>query len=167
VLDWSAIFMNAAFGTAALSIGAGAAAVGFAAYSATMAIGRLTGDGLRARFGAVALVRYGGLLSAIGMAMALFVPSLPAAVIGYALFGAGLSNMVPVLIGAAGKIPGENAGVNVAATVTMGYTGFMVGPPAIGITAHASTLTIGLTLVVLACIAIGLSSAVVSHADVK
>lgn len=57
----------------------------------------------RRRRGAPALLRAGGLLAGLGMATALLAPALPLSVVGFALFGVGLANMVPVLFGAAGR----------------------------------------------------------------
>jgi MFS family permease len=163
VLDWSALHMKENSG-----VSAGVAALGFAAFSATMAAGRFTGDWMRAHFGAVPLVRASGILAAAGLAMALLAPNPALAVLGFAIVGLGMANLVPVLYGAAGALPGEAAGPAIAAVATMGYFGFLSGPPLIGFLAHGTSLTLALGLIVIAClvIAFAASAAVPSRATV-
>ncbi|MGH6926182.1 MAG: MFS transporter [Propylenella sp.] len=153
VLDWSALHLKAS-----LSLGPGLAATGFAAFSAAMAASRFGGDSLRARFGSVALVRWSALLAAAGMTLSLTVPSPLLAVAGFALVGLGLANLVPVFFGAAGRTPGKGAGSAIAAVATVGYSGFLLGPPVIGVIADLSSLAWALGLIVLACLAIAVSA---------
>src|SRR5688500_11999111 len=91
VLDWSGIHLRER-----LEVGAGMAATGFAAFSATMAAGRFAGDWLRGHVGAIALVRASALLSAFGLAVALLAPMPVLAVAGFAVVGLGMSNLVPI-----------------------------------------------------------------------
>lgn len=149
VTDWSALHMKQS-----LLVGPGVAATGFAAFSASMAASRFGGDRMRARFGMTALVRWSALLAAAGLTVALTVPVPLVAVGGFALVGLGLANLVPVFFGAAGRIPGQGAGTAIAAVATMGYSGFLLGPPVIGIVADMTSLGRALGLIVLACLAI-------------
>jgi hypothetical protein len=160
VLDWSALHLKGS-----LDLGAGAAAMGFAAYSATMAGGRFLGDWLRGHIGAVVLVRGSAFLAAAGLSVAIALPHPLAAVAGYALVGLGLSNLVPIFFGAGGNIPGQAAGPGVAAVATMGYTGFLAGPPLIGFAAHAASLPVALGLVVAGCVLIGLAAIAAAPAE--
>ena len=75
--------------------------------------------------------------------------------------GLGLANSVPVLFGAAGRVPGLPAGVALAAVATTGYGGFLAGPPVIGLLADVVGLPAALGLVVLACALIGLGAGLV------
>ena len=72
------------------------------------------------------------LLVAAGLALALLMGTAPAALVGFALVGAGLAASFPIVISAAGRVPGVPAGTAVAAVATAGYGGFLVGPPTIG-----------------------------------
>jgi hypothetical protein len=153
VLDWSGLHMRER-----LEVGAGMAASGFAAFSATMAAGRFAGDWLRGHVGAVSLVRASAFLSAAGLASALLAPVPALAVAGFAVVGLGMSNLVPIFFGAAGRIPGQSAGTGIAAVATMGYAGFLSGPPLIGLVAEATNLTIALGLIVLACVLVGVGA---------
>jgi MFS family permease len=159
VLDWGALHLRSTLGA-----GPGLAATGFAAFSASMAAARLSGDRLRGRFGSVSLVRWSAYLAAVGLVIALFAPWTPLALVGFAMVGLGLANLVPVFFGAAGRIPGQSPGSAIAALATIGYSGFVVGPPFIGIVADATTLQTALCLVVLACLAIGFAAGVAEPA---
>ena len=156
IMDWAALHLKGKF-----ELGAGLPAAGFAAFSASMALSRFSGDWLRNRAGARALVRWSALLAAGGLVVALVVPVPLLAIAGFALVGLGLANLIPVLFGAAGRIPGQSAGTSIAAVATIGYSGFVVGPPLIGFVADATSLALALGLIVLACLAIALSAAVV------
>jgi MFS family permease len=125
--DWAAVFLREFAGT-----GMGGAATGFAAFSLAMAIGRFSGDRVRRRWGAVSLLRIGGLAAGLGMAIALTVPGVITSALGFTLFGLGLANMVPVLFGAAGRAQNVTAGLGIAAVATAGYGGLLGGPPLIG-----------------------------------
>lgn len=143
IADWSAVYMDANLGT-----GPGLAAAGFAAFSLTMAVGRLLGDRFAAAWGPVALVRRGGALVAAALGLALLADQPAAAVVGFAGVGVGLAAIVPVVFSAAGQTSGLAPGPAIAAVSTMGYTGFLVGPPAIGLLAEAASLPIALGVVV-------------------
>lgn len=144
--DWSAVFMREMLGSAP-----GLAATGFTVFSLTMAIGRFTGDTLRARIGAVQIVQICGALSALGLLIALLGGNAFVAVVGFALVGFGLANMVPVLFSAASQVPGVQTGAGIAAVSSAGYAGFLVGPPLIGFVGQATNIGVGLGLVVAAC----------------
>ncbi len=160
VLDWSAVYLHDRLGA-----GASQAGWGFAAFSAAMAIGRFVGDKLRRRFGAAKLVRVNGIVTAFGLLLALLVTSPTLAVIGFALAGLGLANVVPVLFGAAGRLPGQAPGASIAAVATLGYLGFIVGPPLIGLVTEIATLQISLGLLVLASTAVAFGAGVVRNTD--
>ncbi len=139
--DWSAVYLTDSLGT-----GPGLAAVGFAAFSLTMSIGRIVGDRLVFLTSEVAVTRYGGAIGVVGIVLVL-VPGIPlVSIIGFALAGAGLSNVIPVVFSAAGRTPGMASGPAIAGVASAGYAGFLLGPSLIGFIAEWSTLQIGLTL---------------------
>jgi hypothetical protein len=159
VIDWSALHLEESLG-----LTAGPAAAGFAAFSACMALSRFGGDWLRARTGDVTLVRWSALLGAVGLAVALLVPLPFPAIAGYALVGLGVANLVPVFFGAAGRLPGQASGTGIAAVATMGYAGFLVGPPVIGFVADLTSLSAALGLLGLACLTISAAAHAVQPA---
>jgi predicted MFS family arabinose efflux permease len=136
VLDWSAVLLSSAQGMPAQYAG-----LGYAVFSLTMTVGRLTGDRIVARFGGTRVVTAGGLCAALGFALATLAPSWPPALLGFALVGGGCANIVPVLysqIGRQTEVPEHHA---VAAVTTLGYAGILAGPAMIGLLAHAAGLS--------------------------
>jgi MFS family permease len=145
VADWGAVYLRDVLGATAAVGG-----WGYTAFSLTMAAGRFAGDGLVQRLGPVRVIRGGGTLVALGVGVALLVGTVPTALIGFACVGAGLAAAFPVLLSAAGRTPGVPTGTAIAAVATAGYTGFLVGPPAIGLVSEAfGSLRAGLAVVAL------------------
>jgi fucose permease len=142
--DWSAIYLRMDLGTSPAT-----AAWGFSAFSLTMAIGRLSGDRLVARFSPAMILIAGVVLGSVTLAGALLIADPVAAVLGFAGMGLGLANIAPIVFSAAGREPGLAPGIGIAAVSTAGYGGFLAGPPLIGLVAEASGLPLGLGLVTL------------------
>ena len=140
--DWSAVYLRGS-----LETGPGLAAAGYAAFSLTMATGRLFGDKLAEVLGPATLVRLGGIVAALGLAGGLLVATPAAALVGFAGVGLGLSVIFPIALGAAGHTEG-GTGPAIAAVSTAGYFGFLVGPPTIGFIAEGTSLGAALFLVV-------------------
>jgi len=113
-----------------------------------MTAGRLVGDRLTTAWGPVALVRRGGLVSAAGLGAALLIGHPAAAMVGFACLGIGLATMVPVVFRAAAALPGLTPGVGIAAVSTMGYAGFLIGPPLIGGISELTSLPLALVMLV-------------------
>jgi fucose permease len=142
--DWSAVYLDQSLG-ADVKV----AAVAFAVFSLMMALGRLTGDRVVARLGGGTVVSAGGALAALGLGGTLLIGRPEVAVVGFALVGAGLSCIFPVVLSAATRTPGISAGNAIAGVCTIGYLGFLVGPPAIGGLAELIGLPAALGAVVL------------------
>jgi MFS family permease len=140
--DWTAVYLDDWLDTSS-----GLAAGGYAAFSLTMAVGRLFGDRLTAAWGPVAILRRGGTMVAIGLGAALILGAPWAAIVGCACVGAGLAATFPVVLSAAGKTPGLGVGPALAVATTCGYFGFLVGPPLIGLTAEIVGLPTSLGIV--------------------
>lgn len=146
--DWSAVYLRDVIGS-----GPGVAAAGYAAFSLTMAIGRLTGDRFIELLGPVAMLRIGGALAALGLAVVL-VDGLGLALVGFAAIGAGLATLFPITLSTAARAPGMAPGAGIAAMASTGYLGFLIGPPLIGFTAELVGLRGALSLIVVAGLAI-------------
>jgi predicted MFS family arabinose efflux permease len=131
--DWSGIYLKHDLGA-----DASAAATGFAGFSLGMALARLTGDGIARRWGSGRLLSAGMGLVTLALGATLLIADPAVAVIGFALIGIGIANAVPLLFSAAGRVP--PSGPSLAAVFTVGYTGFIVGPPLIGVLADATSL---------------------------
>src|SRR5690606_26044977 len=132
------------------------AALGFAAFSATMAIMRFAGDAIRQRLGAVTTLRVCGAFALAGMAIGALAPTPHLVILGFAIAGIGISNMVPIAFSAAGNLPGVPAGIGLSIVTVTGYSGILVAPSAIGFIAERTGFspvllgTAGLILVTLA-----------------
>ncbi|MGH6913130.1 MAG: MFS transporter, partial [Geminicoccales bacterium] len=149
--DWSAVYLDQSLG-ADVEV----AATAFAVFSLAMALGRFSGDRIVRRLGGGAVVRGGGALAALGLGASLLIGRPEVAVIGFGLIGAGLSCIFPVALSAAARTPGMSAGTAIAGVCTIGYFGFLVGPPAIGGLAEITSLPVALGLVVLLFVLIAL-----------
>jgi MFS family permease len=141
--DWSTVYLRDDLGTPE-----GLAVSAYAAFTLTMTVGRLVGDRLRARIGSRALLGSAALIAAAGLGVGLAIGHMVAAVAGFALLGAGLSCIAPITFGAAGKASGLPSGPAIAAVSTMGYLGFIAGPPAIGGLGQLTSLPAALVVVV-------------------
>ncbi|WP_122663795.1 MFS transporter [Pseudomonas viridiflava] len=142
MLDWSAVFLSELRGVETSYAG-----LGYAVFALTMTMGRLFGDGVVRRVGPRQVVILGGLCAAIGLALATMIPSWQAALLGYALVGAGCSNIVPVCYSALGRQKSMPENVAVPALTTLGYAGILIGPAAIGFIAHSSSLELAFMVV--------------------
>jgi MFS family permease len=154
VFDWSTIFMRReAQASSALAPAA------FAAFSLAMALGRLSADRIAGRFGSATVARAGALAAALGLAFAVVTRSPAGGLAGFAIMGLGLAAVFPLSLRAAGEDP-ELAGPALAAVSTVGYTGFLAGPPAIGLLAEVLGLAGAL-----ACVSglLGLAFALAAH----
>jgi MFS family permease len=135
--DWGALHLRQDLGA-----GAGLAAAGYAAFALAEATGRLSGTALLERLGRTRVLVLGGLTACAGMLLASLAPDVWLALAGFAATGLGLANLFPVAIARAGLLAGSSG---VALTSTLGYSGFLLGPPAIGFLASELGLRIGLT----------------------
>ncbi|MFC3124478.1 MFS transporter [Pseudoroseomonas globiformis] len=142
VLDWGGILLSEFRG-----IDLTLAGMGYAAFSLAMAAARLTGDAMVARLGGVAMLRGGAAMAAAGFVLAALVPWGWSTMLGFLLVGFGLGNAVPLLISAAGRVPGVAPGTALAAVATIGYSGLLAGPAAIGFIAGATGLEAALAAV--------------------
>ncbi len=121
----------------------------FTAYVFTMAIGRFSGDRLIRIFRYKRMLILDGILIATGMMLAL-VSTIPfMVIIGFSLVGFGVSTVIPISYTMAGKSSSMKASAALAAVSTIGFTGFMIGPPIIGFIAHETSLRVALCLVIL------------------
>ncbi len=140
VLDWSAIFLH---GKGLATVNGG---LGYAAFSVTMACGRLTGDRLAHRFGVAPLLRVSGLVVTCGWIGAVLLPG-GFALLGFALVGVGAANIVPLLFGAAARVRAVPASVSIPLVTALGYAGLLTGPGIVGFIAAATSLATALALV--------------------
>jgi len=150
-VDWSAIYSSSVLGASPSQ-----AALTFTIFTMTMMIGRLTGDWVILKLGRVQLVRFTAALGAVGLGVGLMWGTTFSAWLGFACLGFGLANIVPIMFGEASRIPGVSAGTGIAGVATLGYCGFLLGPPMIGFLAELIGLQGALGLIVVFCIILGI-----------
>jgi MFS family permease len=123
--DWSAVYLHSSLGAPL-----GLAAVGYTVFSVTMTGGRLIGDWLANRIGPRRLVRLSTGVAAVCFGVALLISQVWAGMTGFALLGAGLSFVVPLVFTAASLL--GRSGPNLALVTSAGYFGVLAGPAIIG-----------------------------------
>lgn len=156
LVDWSALLMQERTGATPAS-----AALGFSAFSIAMAACRFAGDRLIVRFGALRIMVVGGLAMFAGLALAVASTHFVLSAVGFALVGLGAANVVPLLFGAAARIPGMSAGNGVAAVATLGYGGLLLAPPVLGWVAMHSSIMVALGGLSLSGLVIALSARII------
>lgn len=125
--DWSGVYLRDYVKTSdAVS------ALGFAAFTFLMTLGRFLGDFLIPRWGGRLLLQSGGVLVILGLCMAIFFPMPFPTIVGFALIGAGTALGAPILYSASSNLPGYAAGAGLATYATFSFLGFLAGPPLIG-----------------------------------
>lgn len=142
--DWSALYYNEVIADPST-----VSTTGFTAYIFTMSVGRLSGDRLIMALGYRRVLILDGILIAMGMAVALAIRVPIAVIIGFAMVGFGVSTIIPISYTQAAKSNTMRPSVALAAVSTIGFTGFLIGPPVIGFLAHAISLRGALLVVIL------------------
>jgi MFS family permease len=144
--DWSALHLRDV-----LDAPAATAALAYGSFATAMTVGRFLADRISGRFGAIAVLRYGSALAAVGLAGAAATHAVPIALAGWSLFGLGLSGCIPQLFSAAGHADQAAAGANVSRVAGLGYLGMLAGPAVIGPLTRFVPLNVALFLPVAFC----------------
>lgn len=160
VLDWGALYLRNELGASVELSG-----FGFAAFSATMATMRFAGDHVRDRFGAKRTLRICTVTALVGMVLAGLAPNAYLAILGFAIAGIGISNMVPIAFSAAGNMPGLQPGIGLSVATFMGYSGMLFAPSLIGFVAEHTGFAIIFASVPVLFIVVLLLSHHAHHAD--
>jgi fucose permease len=140
--DWSANYLEKE-----AQAGRYWAPIGLAAFTAAMTGGRFLGDYFRLRLGDERMLRYSSMLAVGGLSLVLVKPLAIFAVPGFFLVGAGLSGIVPIAYSRAANAPGLSPGVGISVVTSIGYAGFLLGPPVIGWIGDWQGLRVGLAFV--------------------
>ncbi|WP_298499616.1 MFS transporter [uncultured Maritimibacter sp.] len=150
-VDWSAVYLRDV-----IAVTEAQATLAFTAFSITMVIMRLNVDRIIDLFGPVSVARVAGVLAAGGYLTAAIAPSLWVVVAGFVLVGMGYAAVVPMAFSRAANDPDMSAGQAIASVATLGYGAMLLGPPAIGFLAHATSLRFSFALVAAAALIITL-----------
>jgi MFS family permease len=154
---WATLYLRDELGAA------GAIAVlGYIALLGFQFIGRVLGDRLVDRFGERAVARTGGLVTAAGMGAALWAPSVPATIAGFAAAGIGIATAIPAAMHCADRLPGLRPGAGLTAVAWLMRVGFVGAPPLVGAVADATSLRVGLLIVPIAGVVVFAAAGVLS-----
>jgi MFS family permease len=154
IADWASVYLHSEIGST-LSL----AATGYAAYAVAMACARFSGDWLARRFSGRSILHGSGILIAVGLSCTLLSRAWWPAVLGLMLAGIGIANIVPVIWGVAGRDTRMGPGPAISAMTTIGYCGFLTGPPVIGSLAVLVGLRQAMIVIVLAGIIVAIGPA--------
>jgi MFS family permease len=157
LVDWSALLV-----TERTRVDPASAALGYSAFSVTMAACRFAGDRLVLRFGALRVMALGGIGMFAGLMLAVVSRELWLSALGFALIGLAAANVVPLIFSAAARIPGMSAGGGLATVATLGYAGLLLAPPLIGAIAAHTSLAVALGLLSLSGLVIAANARIVS-----
>ena len=149
MVDWSTLYLKERTGATEQ-----VAPYGIVSLQGAMVVTRLLGDRARARWGARKLLFGGSLLAGLSLTAALLIGGVVPALVGLGLFGIGVATVSPCVYAAGAR----EGGVALAAVMTLGALGFMVGPLLIGAVSQASNLSWGLSVVAAAAFALALLS---------
>jgi len=149
LVDWSALLL-----TERTKVDAATAALGYSAFSVTMAACRFAGDRLVLRFGPLRVMPLGGLGMFAGLLLAVASTQFVLSALGFALIGLSAANVVPLIFAAAARIPGMSAGGGLATVATLGYAGLLMAPPVIGAIAAHTNIAVALGVLALSGIVI-------------
>lgn len=141
--NWSAVDLRTQHGATA-----GLAAAAFTGFALTLAVGRVFGDRLVARYGRARVAQVSAAVAAAGGVVVATAPSALLGLAGWALFGLGLAAVAPTLLGAAPRTGDAPPAVAIASVTTIGYLGSFTGPPVIGGLAQATDLSTALVTLV-------------------
>ncbi|MDE3234996.1 MAG: MFS transporter [Bacteroidota bacterium] len=151
--DWSGVYFRKI-----LHAPAGLVTLGYVAYMSMMTTGRFLGDRFVSRMGVSKVIKWSGLVIATGLLIAVTMPYIATAVIGFLFVGMGVSSVVPLSYAMAGRSKKMTPGVAIAAVSSVGFLGFLIGPPMIGFIAQAADLRWAFVLIAI----LGLGTTIVS-----
>jgi fucose permease len=160
MFDWSGVYLRRVFDATEASAASGPVFV-----AASMAIGRLVGDQFTARFGPPVLARACAALAVLGMLVVIVAPAPWVVFTGLTALGFGLSILVPLAFGAAGRASGMAPGAAIAAVATVSYFGFLAAPPTIGFVAQRLTLRGAFVLLLVLLVLIGILAPATGEAE--
>jgi predicted MFS family arabinose efflux permease len=149
MFDWSGVYFKKIVLAEKAQVG-----LGFSAFMAMMATGRFIADWFTDRFGRSRTLQLSGILTTVGLSIAVAFPTLLMASIGFMMVGLGVSSVVPLVYSAAGRSRTMPAGVALAAVSTVGFAGFLLGPPLIGLVAGATSLRVSFAIIAIMGLAV-------------
>ncbi len=135
MFDWSGMyFMHV------VKVNSELTGIGYTTFMVAMAGTRFLADALVGNFGLNRILQASGMFTTIGLLLAVIQPQLIPSLLGFLLIGMGVSSVVPIIYSAAGKSKTMTAGTALTAVSSLGFMGFLIGPPIMGFIAAATSL---------------------------
>jgi MFS family permease len=153
IADWAGVYLVQDIGTTEA-----VQAWGYGSFAITMMVGRFVGDRIVHALGTAKVVTFGAAIGMVGLAIPLAFPRVEAAILGYALAGIGIANIIPVMFSAGGRAVPEHPAIGVAMAATCGYAGFLLSPPLIGLFAETLGLRVALVSLAVALMIVALAA---------
>ncbi len=151
VADWTAVYLKNELGSSA-----SVSSLGYACFAFAMTAGRFSSNYFRGLLGVRKLILSGVVIAAVGLMLPVIFHSVAAGIIGFAIAGLGISNLVPIVFAASAKIEGIHPGAGIATVSTAGLAGLMFCRPIIGALGERWGLEMGLVFIAGAVIVGGL-----------
>jgi MFS family permease len=128
MFDWSGVFYQTV-----VKVSESQRTIGYISFMACMTTGRMFADALINYWGPRKQLMLSGLLVTVGLVIAIIHPSIYTSTIGFMLVGFGVSSVIPTIYGSVGKSaePGQ-ASIALASVSSIGFFGFLIGPPIVG-----------------------------------
>ncbi len=128
MFDWSGVFYQSV-----VKVSESQRTIGYISFMACMTTGRMFADALINYWGARKQLMLSGLLVTLGLIVAIIYPTILTSTIGFMLVGFGVSSVIPTIYGSVGKSaePGQ-ASIALASVSSIGFFGFLIGPPIVG-----------------------------------
>lgn len=104
---WGPLYLSSSTVFAAPAANASLFALATLPYLVATLLARIVGDAATARFGAPAMVRGAALVAALGLAIVVFAPTWPIAVLGFFVVGLGIAVVAPLSFSAAARLAGD------------------------------------------------------------
>ena len=145
MFDWSGVYF-----VKVIAASAQLRTLGYVSFMSAMATGRFIGDKLIIKFGAKKVLQLSGIVITSGLVVSVLFPYIITATIGFLMVGFGVSAIVPLCYAMAGRSTKMAPSLAIAAVSSIGFIGFLMGPPLIGYIAQAFSLRISFT--VIACL---------------
>jgi MFS family permease len=142
MFDWSGVYFQKV-----VEAPKGLITLGYAAFMGTMAGGRFIGDWLVNKIGKQKVLQFSGIIITLGLLVSVLLPTLISATIGFLLVGLGVSSVVPLVYSTAGKSTTLSPGLALTAVSSIGFLGFLLGPPLIGFIAQAFSLRLSFSVI--------------------
>lgn len=125
--DWSGVYFNDV-----VRVNSSYVQLGYVLCMGTMTFGRFISDHFVDKWGSILVIRVSGILILLGLFISSLYPSILTASICFAIIGLGIASTVPICNSLAGKGSKYNPSTALAIVTSIGFVGFLLGPPLIG-----------------------------------